>query len=248
MNDPHRLERKREKTRNALVDAARCLVYERQDNRISIQDITDRAGVGLGTFYNYFESKQFIFEAVLEEIHSNFERELNALREPLSDPATIVSTTLQYSFQQCQDNEEWRTFIVYSGLEGDHILHQNEEQCFLDIQRGASGGRFKVEDVHFASNLIMGMFRHVSNEIRLGNLSRAAMQDTTRYILRMLGIPDLAAKALTQASLWRRENQTLLPLPLSGPCLKLTEQLELLICACFGLPCQNIVEDISKIT
>ena len=48
--------RKRLRTRKALIHAARDLVYERGHKRISIQDITERATVGTGTFYNYFET------------------------------------------------------------------------------------------------------------------------------------------------------------------------------------------------
>ncbi|MGK0338981.1 MAG: AcrR family transcriptional regulator, partial [Candidatus Azotimanducaceae bacterium] len=53
MVEPTRLVRKRERTRQALIEAAAVLVDERGHERISIQDITDKADVGLGTFYNY---------------------------------------------------------------------------------------------------------------------------------------------------------------------------------------------------
>ena len=201
MGELTRLQRKREKTRSALLNAARGLVCERGHDKISIQDLTDRADVGVGTFYNYFESKQHVYEAVLEEIRFSFNQQLTELRKPIKDPATILTVTLLYSFQQAQDNEDWRTFLTYSGLGSDHILHQDEEQCLSDIRFGAQRGRFKVDNVQFTSSLIIGMVRHVSREITLGNLSRNSMQETTRYILRMLGLPDLVAKALVQAPL-----------------------------------------------
>ena len=43
--------------------------------------------------------------------------------------------------------------------------------------------------------------RHVTLEIMQGKLDRSAMQQTTRHVLRMLGIPDLVAKALIQTPL-----------------------------------------------
>ena len=201
MGEAGRLQRKKVKTRYALVSSARELVYERRHDKISIQDITDRADVGLGTFYNYFDSKRMVFEAVLDEIREDFNQHLTELRKPLKDPATVLAVTMQYCLLQAQDNQEWRTFLSYSGLKGDYSLQQEESQCLADIRRGAERGRFQVEDVSFTGSLIMGMIRHVSAEISCGNLSRSAMQETTRHILRMLGIPDLAAKALTQAPL-----------------------------------------------
>ena len=192
---------KKQKTRQRLVEAAKALVFSVPHEKISIQDITSKANVGLGTFYNYFDTKQAVFEAVLDDMRSAFQARLTEVRKPLKDPATIISVTLQYCFREAQDNDDWRAFVAYSGLQGEYFLLQDESQCLADIRIGAQGGRFKVEDVNFCSSLIMGMFRHVTREIAQGRLTRSAMSETTRYILKMLGIPDLVAKALTQSPL-----------------------------------------------
>jgi AcrR family transcriptional regulator len=60
-----------ERTRAALVAAART-VFEREgflDARIT--DITKEAGVASGTFYTYFESKEEAFKAVVEEVQED---------------------------------------------------------------------------------------------------------------------------------------------------------------------------------
>lgn len=192
---------KRLRTRKALVLAARDLVYERGHEKISIHDITERAKVGTGTFYNYFQTKRQVFEAVLDDFRESFARDLEEVRSNLKDPAMIVAVTLKYYFHQAQDNDLWKTFVTYSGLSGEHVLHQEEQQCLSDIQRGASAGRFKVEDAFFTQSLVTGMVRHTNLEISKGVLGRSAMENTTRYILRMLGLPDLVAKALVQSPL-----------------------------------------------
>lgn len=201
MTEPDRLARKRERTRRNLLNAARELVYERGHEKIAISDITERADVGLGTFYNYFESKQCIFEAVLDEIRQDVYARLDEIRSSIKDPALNVAVTMKYCFEQAQDNEDWNTFLTYSGLSGDYMLHQDEEQLLEDIRRGVKAGRFKVDDVYFAQSLVLGMVKHINTEIARGKLSRQAMEDTTQYILRMLGLPDLVAKALVQTPL-----------------------------------------------
>mgnify|MGYP001326021867 CR=1 FL=1 len=45
------------------------------------------------------------------------------------------------------------------------------------------------------------MVKHTNLEISKGTLGRSAMDDTVRHILRMLGLPDLVAKALVQTPL-----------------------------------------------
>ncbi len=192
---------KKEKTRQSLVNAARELVDERSDEKISIQDITHRADVGLGTFYNYFENKQSIYEAVLMDIRQAFEARLDAVRGHQTDPASLVAITLKFCFNEALDNEEWQTFIKKSGIEGEHLLLQDKDQCLADIKRGAERGRFKIDDAEFVANLVIGITRHVTREISEGRLTRDAINDTTRYVLRMLGLPELVAKAVTQTPL-----------------------------------------------
>ncbi|MCB1644192.1 MAG: TetR/AcrR family transcriptional regulator [Pseudomonadales bacterium] len=201
MNDINRMTRKREKTRQALLDAARKLVFSTGHEKISIQDITAEADVGLGTFYNYFETKQKVFEAVLEDIRQDFLDELGRLRQPIKDPATLMAVTLTFGFQQAQDNEDWNAFLKRSGLTGDYFLQQDEEQLMADILLGSRAGRFKVDRPEFTHSIITGIIRHVNQEIAAGRMDRSAIASATRHILRMLGLPDLVTKALTQTPL-----------------------------------------------
>lgn len=186
-------------TRQSLIDAARTLVFERGHERISIQDITRLAGVGTGTFYNYFDTKQRVFEAVLDDYRQAFADDLEQTRIRLNDPAMLVATTLKYYFHQAQHNEQWKTFLACSGLSEGHQLRQAEEQSLNDLRKGVKAGRFKIEDVHFAQSLIAGMIDHTNAAIGAGQLSPSASDNTVRYILRMLGLSDMVARALTQS-------------------------------------------------
>lgn len=53
------------KTRNRLLEAAEVEFGEKGFHDAAISGITQRAGVALGTFYTYFQSKQEIFAALV---------------------------------------------------------------------------------------------------------------------------------------------------------------------------------------
>ena len=57
----NRIDRRRERTRNALIGAARKFLSEGR-SAVSIQEITDAADVGFGSFYNHFQSKEQLFD------------------------------------------------------------------------------------------------------------------------------------------------------------------------------------------
>ncbi len=54
----NRLDRRKARTRQALIDAAVQLIAEGRGERASIQEITEAADIGFGSFYNHFASKE----------------------------------------------------------------------------------------------------------------------------------------------------------------------------------------------
>src|SRR6476661_2837885 len=62
---PDRRARRREETRARLVEAAKALFARQGVDNTRIQEITDEADVGFGSFYNHFQSKEALIEAGL---------------------------------------------------------------------------------------------------------------------------------------------------------------------------------------
>jgi len=67
-------------TRERLIDSARYLFWERGFAGTSMTDLLGHAGVNSGSFYHFFESKEALLRAVLEEY-------LQALRPMVVNPA-----------------------------------------------------------------------------------------------------------------------------------------------------------------
>src|SRR3954467_8226311 len=57
-----------ERTLRKILDAARGEFGERGFSESSIVAITQRAGVALGTFYTYFDSKEAVFQALVRDM------------------------------------------------------------------------------------------------------------------------------------------------------------------------------------
>ncbi len=61
-----RRERKKQQTRTRLMDAALALFRQHGYEATTIEQITERADVAKGTFFNYFETKESILPALAE--------------------------------------------------------------------------------------------------------------------------------------------------------------------------------------
>ncbi len=62
-----RVARRKQKTRSVLMKVALELFYEKGIYWTKIEDITERADIGKGTFYQYFQTKEDLLQAVLED-------------------------------------------------------------------------------------------------------------------------------------------------------------------------------------
>ena len=70
-------DRRVRRTRQLLHDALLALMREHDYERITVQDILDRANVGRSTFYTHFYDKEDLLLSGLEEIRQLFERRGN---------------------------------------------------------------------------------------------------------------------------------------------------------------------------
>lgn len=64
---PGRLERRKARTRAAIINAASKLFHEKGYEETSIQQIAELADAGVGTLYGYFTSKEEILKEVLHQ-------------------------------------------------------------------------------------------------------------------------------------------------------------------------------------
>jgi AcrR family transcriptional regulator len=62
----HKEDRRKGRTRQLLREALFALMVEKRYDRITIQDIIDRANVGRSTFYAHFQDKEDLVTASLE--------------------------------------------------------------------------------------------------------------------------------------------------------------------------------------
>ena len=78
-----------EATQRKLLEAAEEVFAELGYHEASIVKITERAGIGMGTFYLYFDSKQTIFEALVIDLNR---RVRHAMAEAMAGATTRLES------------------------------------------------------------------------------------------------------------------------------------------------------------
>ncbi|WP_051191571.1 TetR/AcrR family transcriptional regulator [Microbacterium luticocti] len=81
------LTKRGEATRRRLLEAAEHVFADQGYHEASIVKITERAGIGLGTFYLYFDSKQAVFESLVVDLN---QRVRHSMAEAMAGAATRI--------------------------------------------------------------------------------------------------------------------------------------------------------------
>lgn len=142
-----RHERRRQETRWRLMGAALTLMSEKGMHGVSIQDITNQADVGFGSFYNHFPSKEAIHEALRAEVIENFAAALDKLGEQVADPAEKVAASTRYTLRQGRQDPVWGRFVLAASFNRASATTGLGQYLVRDILTGIAAGRFRCHDL-----------------------------------------------------------------------------------------------------
>ncbi|ADU71686.1 TetR/AcrR family transcriptional regulator [Pantoea sp. At-9b] len=122
-----------EERRQAIIDAASRLFQEMGYERTSMNEVAKRVGGSKATLYNYFVSKEALFETVVRTYSTRF---LNEAAAQLSDTASaalsLEQTLIQFGEGMLKvlggDNQAMQIYRVVVGEAG----HSDIGRLFLD--------------------------------------------------------------------------------------------------------------------
>lgn len=92
---------RREKTRAAIVKAARRIFGERGFATATMDDIASGARVAKGAVYHHFATKEAVFEAVFEQVSIDLVADLDRISRAENDPLAAMAAGTQGYFAAC---------------------------------------------------------------------------------------------------------------------------------------------------
>jgi len=199
----NRLDRRKARTRQALIDAAARLIAEGRGERASVQEITEAADIGFGSFYNHFTSKEELFQTASEEVLERWAQMIDAACVGLVDPAEVFAASLRLSGRLAWTHPDIAGFITGAGLELLDAPRGLAPRALRDIRAGQAAGRFTIPDADVALSAVagglLGLLRlHGRHPERVAEDS---VDDLAEACLRLLGLPPAQARRLAHLPL-----------------------------------------------
>jgi AcrR family transcriptional regulator len=190
-----RRSRRREQTRAKLLDAARALFARQGVENTRINEITDQADVGFGSFYNHFDSKNAIAETVFTDTVAAQGAAIQEITADLEDPAEVISAAHRHFVRLARTDPEWAWLLIRMDVSHNIILGALGPFAERDLRRGVRAGRLRVANERVALDAGGGALLAVMRSVLDGRAPKDADVHHAEGILRSFGLaPDDAAE------------------------------------------------------
>lgn len=150
-----------EATRQRLLDAAEREFGERGFNRASVSSITKRAGVGQGTFYLYFPSKEDALRELVRYMGRELRRTLSVATAGLSERLEVERAGFT-AFMRFALQQENLYRVVMQSQFVDERIYREYYQTLADaytvgLARAQAAGEIREGDAETQAWALMGV-------------------------------------------------------------------------------------------
>ena len=106
-----RQQRRVKDTHRKLLNAARDAFADKGLDYTTIDDITERADVGKGTFYYHFSNKQEVIAELIDGLLNELVKKIEQRCEGIGDLATLLDTVVKVHIDFF--NGRWEDFVLF---------------------------------------------------------------------------------------------------------------------------------------
>ena len=198
----NRRDRAKARTRSALVRAAQGFIRDGQ-RHVPILEITRAADVGLGSFYNHFESREELFAVAVDEALDALGARLDQLGAGLQDPAEVLAQGFRLTGRLFRQEPALMEVAMSAGPGLMEARHGFVPYARRDLHSGIRSGRFTVTDLELALGMVVGSALCLGETLRQRPQrdAAAAADLMAAALLRMLGVPADEADRIASAPL-----------------------------------------------
>lgn len=148
---------RRTANRQALMVAAEELFGLRGFANVSVDEITARAGVAKGTFYNHFADKADMANHIALEIRTGLKERIGQMKSVSADPARHLAIAMSL-FLLLAHEQPNRAFILVSLInDPTDVNSPMNTPVRLTLQNGEISGRFRLASIEASLIVVIGV-------------------------------------------------------------------------------------------
>lgn len=175
-------EKKRQYTREAIIQAAEELFSQGGYHNTQVMDIVKAVGMSAGTFYNYFKDKRDLFAQITRQNFHDLRTRVKEVRNPVNiwnqkDRIAKLNETYAAYFDYIDSHRQQYLILLRSSYGVDEEFDDNVWSYYADITQDLTEdirswldmGVIQGVDPHILACAVMGMTMHLGHTYLMEN-------------------------------------------------------------------------------
>lgn len=180
---------------NQILDALQKLLESKDIQKISVSEIAHTAGIGKGSIYYYFPSKEAIMEALIER---NYEKPLKTAKNLAKQTSISPFTRMAMIFQACKNSssEFVRDNTKATGINDkdslllhqkylNHLITEMKPELTLIIEQGIEQGEISFSHPAALAEIVL-IILAIKMDNSLIPSTQEEIDDTIRGLISLL--------------------------------------------------------------
>jgi AcrR family transcriptional regulator len=154
----------KQRKKNEILQAAMQVFAEKGVKSARIADIAQRAGVGKGTIYEYFRSRDEMFVGGFNLLIEDLENRLQAEMETPTDPESKLRSIMRVFFSSLRQLSAEMTAIFIDFWSEGIRTETTKGGGLIDLKQVYADVRKQLQQV-LSDGIMAGQFREVNTEV-----------------------------------------------------------------------------------
>jgi len=194
-----RKEREREFKRREILSAATEIIAAKGFNNATLEEIAEASEFGKGTLYNYFQNKQEIYVAIMEDIFETFITSLKKIDEECDNAKDFFRAVIRYMVSYCVNNPSAFQIMAQKRMSAIEekpesispkikmLLDEGQKIQVKKIEKAIKAKEIRNIDPNKLMDLIRGMtFSYVYHQLACHKGVEFNVDDESEYVVSVL--------------------------------------------------------------
>jgi AcrR family transcriptional regulator len=193
--------KKRERTRQSLIDAALRLFARKEVGEVALLEVASEAAVANGTVYNYFRTRDEVVEAVGIALADEFSEIISALSRDIDSGALRLAIGLRMFIRRALADANWASAVIRVVHFDQAIRSKIASHVRADLRAGAAEGVLDYADENIALDLVVSCGLGGMRAVVEGRGVAEHDSKVAEMVLKALGAPPARARELARQAL-----------------------------------------------
>jgi AcrR family transcriptional regulator len=193
--------KKRERTRQGLIDAALRLFARKEVGEVALLEVASEAEVASGTIYNYFRTRDEVVEAVGIALADEFSEAIEQLNVHVDSGTRRLSVGVRMFIRRAMADPDWASAVIRVVHFDQAIRSKIAGHVRADLRAGTEEGVFTYPDEGIALDLVVSCGVGGMRAVIEGRGVENHDSKVVEMLLKALGATPACARKLAEQAL-----------------------------------------------